>query len=179
MNKLLTGTVAGAAGIALLLGGGTFALWNTSATVAAGTVTSGNLAIDTTSFTPTWQDVSIDKTPTTITTSSFLLVPGDTIKLTQHVHVTATGTNLNAKLTYDATTVTGAITGTTVTFAATGTGVTSTATPNVYAITVPSSGVDVTCTLTIDFPSSTTGTTGTAQSINLTALGIKLYQTRP
>jgi alternate signal-mediated exported protein len=46
MNKLVKGSIAGAAGIALLLGGaGTFALWNANAEVAAGSIQAGTLTL--------------------------------------------------------------------------------------------------------------------------------------
>ena len=48
MNKLVKGAVAGAAGIALLLGGaGTFALWNASTNVSTGSISTGTLAFGT------------------------------------------------------------------------------------------------------------------------------------
>ena len=44
MNKTFSGSIAGAAGIALLLGGaGTFAQWNSSAAVAGTSITAGVL----------------------------------------------------------------------------------------------------------------------------------------
>ncbi|WP_410602946.1 TasA family protein, partial [Bacillus sp. SIMBA_008] len=45
MNKKLTGIVAGAAGAALLLSGGTYALWYDSAEAPGGTITAGNLDV--------------------------------------------------------------------------------------------------------------------------------------
>src|SRR6188474_1998822 len=81
MNKLTKGTIAGAAGIALLLGGaGTFALWNDTADIAGGTISSGELSIDATTA-GVWQDVSFDKTPpVVIDPATFLMVPGDTVE---------------------------------------------------------------------------------------------------
>lgn len=83
MNKLIKGSIAGAAGIALLLGGaGTLALWNDTANLsAAGSIKSG--VLDVTAATPgTWNN------------SIALIVPGDTRTFTQTVDLTATGDNL-------------------------------------------------------------------------------------
>ena len=46
MNKIFTGIIAAAAGTTLLLGGaGSFALWNSTSSVQAGTVNAGTLAL--------------------------------------------------------------------------------------------------------------------------------------
>ena len=46
MHKIVTGAIAGAAGVALLLGGaGSFALWNASASSAASAVSAGTLSL--------------------------------------------------------------------------------------------------------------------------------------
>ena len=50
MQKIITASIIGAAGVALLLGGaGTFALWNSSAATAGGHIVAGALAIKPTS----------------------------------------------------------------------------------------------------------------------------------
>ena len=46
MNKMIKGSIAGATGIALLMGGfGTYALWSDSQGISSGTVQSGTLDI--------------------------------------------------------------------------------------------------------------------------------------
>jgi alternate signal-mediated exported protein len=82
MNKLLKGSIAGAAGIALLLGGAsTLAYWNDSETLTgAGTVTAGELDIK--PISATWDD------------DISAIVPGDSLKYTGVVEVTAVGDNL-------------------------------------------------------------------------------------
>jgi len=112
MNKLLKGSIAGAAGIALLLGGaGTFALWNDTAAASGGTVQSGNLSV-VLNGTSAWKDISPDAATTTWspvvvgTTPADRLVPGDTVTYTQKVDVTATGKNLKANLSFDPSTIT-------------------------------------------------------------------------
>jgi alternate signal-mediated exported protein len=100
MNKLVKGAIAGAVGVALLLGGaGTFALWNSSIGVASGTVATGTLAFGT-STGATWTDASPGATTTTFDPSTQKIVPGDVVKLTQTVTVNATGKNLVATLAY-------------------------------------------------------------------------------
>ncbi|SDK60851.1 alternate-type signal peptide domain-containing protein [Cryobacterium sp. Sr8] len=94
MNKLLKGSIAGAAGVALLLGGaGTFALWNDDATVDGGTIVAGNLDLATDLTSGEWSDAN-----GTIDLSTFVAVPGDVLTYTTDVDVTATGDNLVATL---------------------------------------------------------------------------------
>ena len=52
---MLKGSIAGAAGVALLLGGaGTFALWNGDAAIAGATITAGTLTVEASEG--TWSD---------------------------------------------------------------------------------------------------------------------------
>lgn len=93
MNKLLKGSIAGAVGIALLLGGaGTLAYWNDSTTLAAGQVDTGALKI-----TPGTASVVYESTGQPVVRA----VPGDTIVITQPVTITASGQNLKASLSVD------------------------------------------------------------------------------
>lgn len=100
MKNKTKGLIAGAAGIALLTGGSTFALWTASDSVAGGTITNGELdvaAIDAIS----WADVSADRAdaPHAITLATWQMVPGDTIEGTQDIDVALDGDNLVAELT--------------------------------------------------------------------------------
>jgi alternate signal-mediated exported protein len=102
MNKLTKGAIAGAAGVALLLGGGgTFAIWSSSQTVVAGPVRSGVLSMDPLGQ-ATWRDISADLAePRTIPASeigAYAIVPGDTLELVQTATVHATGKNLRARI---------------------------------------------------------------------------------
>jgi alternate signal-mediated exported protein len=100
MNKLTKGAIAGAAGIALLLGGaGTFALWNSTIGVSGGSIATGTLAFGTTAG-ATWRDDSAGATSTTFNPGTQKIVPGDVVSLTQNITVNATGKNLKAKLAY-------------------------------------------------------------------------------
>ena len=94
MNKLTKSAIAGAAGIALLLGGaGSLAYWNSTATVGGTTITAGTLTI------------TSDPGATTTYTSGggpvALIVPGDSVTVTQPVTISATGDHLKAKLEID------------------------------------------------------------------------------
>lgn len=86
MNKLAKGAVAGAAGIALLMGGaGTFALWNDTSTVSGTTISSGELSVATAS-------------PGAWSTAPELWVPGDTYTYTEVLTLSAVGDNIAAEL---------------------------------------------------------------------------------
>lgn len=113
MNKLVKGAIAGAAGIALLLGGaGTLALWNDSATIAApGTINAGTLTIAATApATDGWQTAS----GTAVDLSTYRVVPGDTLKYVKTFTVTATGNTLSATVALGALAITAATTGDTI-----------------------------------------------------------------
>lgn len=99
MNKKITGLVAGAAGAALLLSGGTYALWTDAGTVDGGTITAGNLDVAVLDD-AAWHDVSSDRTdsPHTIDLSTFRIVPGDTIEGTFGLDVGLEGDNMTAQL---------------------------------------------------------------------------------
>ncbi|WP_120003236.1 alternate-type signal peptide domain-containing protein [Nesterenkonia muleiensis] len=100
MNKKMTGFVAGAAGVALLMSGGTYALWSDSADVDGGTITSGNLEVD--FLKSSWKDVSKDRSdyPHSIDLEDFKIIPGDTIEGTFPVDVGLEGENLVADLAF-------------------------------------------------------------------------------
>ena len=111
MNKLTKGAIAGAAGLTLLLGGGTtFALWNSSAEVAGGTITAGNLVVSVATDATTGAEAAgtwIVKDGTQAGTaipvlSEFAASPGDVLVYTKKMHVLAEGDNLVAELTLDA-----------------------------------------------------------------------------
>ena len=98
MNTLLKGSALGAAGVTLLVGSyGTYSLWNDEDAGAPGVVTAGEL--DIMARAAVWDDRSTpaagDWDP------GDLVVPGDTITMTQDFLVTATGKNLEAELVLD------------------------------------------------------------------------------
>ena len=165
MNKLVKGSIAAAAGIALLMGGaGSLAYWNDSATVNAGTVTSGVLDVNT-------------GTPGSWSPSIAKIVPGDTVTYTQQLSLTATGDNLKATVTSNIGTITNNITGST----ATSTFVVKTSPGGV--VVNPTSGVyslngtyTVDVTITVAFSSSTANQVGQNASVNLSTLAVTVTQ---
>lgn len=108
MNKKTTGILAGAAGAALLIGGGTFALWNDSATATGGAITTGNLEIVASETPVAWIDSSDDRTDEghAINLASWKGSPGDSVTGTFNFQAALDGDNLVAALT--PTAVTGA-----------------------------------------------------------------------
>lgn len=95
MKKVTKAALAAAAAGALLLGGaGTFALWNDTVDVNAGTVTTGHLLLTTDADSGTWVDSSPGATDTVFEPATDFLVPGDVVTFTQTVTVDASGKNL-------------------------------------------------------------------------------------
>lgn len=95
MNKMIKGSVAGATGIALLMGGfGTYALWSDSESLAANGVQSGELSIDTAAG----QYDDVNSAAANDWTATDKLVPGDTVSYTQSFTVKGTGKNLKGTL---------------------------------------------------------------------------------
>ncbi|MBX3090934.1 MAG: alternate-type signal peptide domain-containing protein [Cryobacterium sp.] len=94
MNKLTKAAIAGAAGIALLLGGaGSLALWNATDTVNAGSINTGTLTMTATAG--TWN------------TAPTNWVPGDSYEYTASVSVTAVGDHIKGTLSVDPSSITG------------------------------------------------------------------------
>ena len=88
MNNMIKGSIAGATGVALLMGGfGTYALWSDTGTLEDSEVTSGTL--DVAPGAVSWQDQNA-----ATWTGSDLMVPGDTVTRSQSFDFTATGKNM-------------------------------------------------------------------------------------
>jgi alternate signal-mediated exported protein len=174
MNKLTKGAIAGGAGIVLLLGGaGTFALWNDSASVDGGTISTGTLTISGVG-TAQWRDVSSDVTPSDVD-DSFVMVPGDTLTLSQDFTIEADGDNLFAEVDYDYTAPAGLPTGVTATLAVTNGATAVTAGTPVSVV----DGDTIHVVLTLDFASSTSGTTSQDASVTLDDVDLTVTQVRP
>ncbi|MCL2490303.1 MAG: alternate-type signal peptide domain-containing protein [Propionibacteriaceae bacterium] len=120
LKKARNGVIAAALGAALLMGGGTYALWTTQADLNGGTITAGNMSITADETTPflafdisadrldTTEDaveiggVSVDKTGAPITDlSTWRMVPGDTVALLFNYDLLLEGDNLQATLSLD------------------------------------------------------------------------------
>jgi alternate signal-mediated exported protein len=91
------GLIAGLAGIALLLGGQTFALWSASTSGSLSDVTAGdlNLVAESNSVKVTNNGVTSDVADVANT----LFVPGDTVTFESDLKVTLKGKNMKADLT--------------------------------------------------------------------------------
>lgn len=96
--------IAGVAAGALLLSGGTFALWNAAGTFDAASVTNGNLAVSIkqagikTLYKSTDGSMAVDTPMTPEEFANFRMVPGDKVSLQVPVKLIAEGDNLYAKL---------------------------------------------------------------------------------
>ena len=171
MNKLVKGSIAGAAGVALLLGGaGTLALWNDSASINAGTVTSGVLDVSNAAA-GAWTLNGVVWSP------SGLIVPGDTAVYTDTLEVTATGDNLEATIATNIASITNGITGAVVTSSVV-------VTDSSNAVVTPAAGVytlgdgayTVEVELTVTFPSTVSGQAGQNASTDFSAITVTVTQ---
>ena len=122
LKKARNGVIAAALGAALLMGGGTYALWTTSATSGGGSITAGNMTIDAKEVLAF--DTSPDQIHGTavdievgdltlgsgvgIDLKAFRMVPGDTVALVFSYDITLEGDNLMADLTLGGVDVTDA-----------------------------------------------------------------------
>ena len=94
-NKMIKGSIAGATGVALLMGGyGTYALWSDSENLAANGIQSGELTVDTAAG--QWDDVN--SAAVNDWTASDKMVPGDKVSYTQTFTVTGSGKNLKGTI---------------------------------------------------------------------------------
>lgn len=171
MNKLVKGSIAGAAGIVLLLGGaGTLAVWNDSANLAAaGSVTSGVLNVEA-GTAGSWDQ------------SLALIVPGDTITYTQVLTLAATGDNLDFTVGSNiASLVTaGGIEGADVTPTFVVKNGTATVAPvaGVYSA-VAGASYTIEASIEVDFDESTDGLDGQNETLNLGAAAVTVTQVAP
>lgn len=99
MDTKTKGAIAGVAGIALLAGGTTFALWTDEADVDGGIITAGNLDVALLDEVK-WTDMTADRDDHghTIDLTTFKIVPGDTIHGTFPIDAALQGDNLTADL---------------------------------------------------------------------------------
>ena len=163
MNKLTKGAIATAAGIILLMGGaGTLASWNSSATAGASqTITAGQLSV-VSAGTGAWKN----SLGTTITPSSYKVVPGDTLTYTQTFSVTASGDNLY----FTVAASSGALSNATgaanaallaqltsaASYSVTGNGIVPSTSPNTYKVGAGTTASTIVVSMTVAFPYGTT-----------------------
>lgn len=168
MNKLTKAAIAGAAGIALLLGGaGSLAYWNASDSVNAGTIEAGTLTLN--AEAGSWT-----------TPAPALWVPGDSAVYTTQLEIGATGDNLEALLSVNPGSISGDLADALtfeLTIAGAPAGVMAGATDGTYEITDAADGQTLTVTVTVTFPvDSVTGNVAQGQTVNLSGLSFKLEQ---
>ncbi len=99
MKKTTQGFLAGAAGLGLLLGGSTFALWSDSDSANNSQITSGNLEVKVNDA--NWRDISDDHTAQgheIKDLTEFKIIPGDKIQGEFGVAVALEGENMVAEL---------------------------------------------------------------------------------
>jgi len=187
MKTIVKGTIATATGVTLLLGGaGTFALWNTSAETAGGTIVSGGLEVEPSAEAATW---TVNGGAPQSTIAGYPIVPGDVVVYSRDMTVTAYGDGLNAAFSLDPASIEPSSTSSsdvaladylssTAQLTATGDGITTT--PDAVTVT-GRDGLeeDVTVAVTIEFPKSTTvGFENDTQlgSVDLGAVAVTLTQ---
>jgi alternate signal-mediated exported protein len=96
MNKMTKGALATGLGVALLVGGGgTLAVWNTTAEAKAGTIQSGDMTLK--AGTGKWTNAQDKETPLAL--EKYRVVPGEVLTFTQPVTVGMEGDLLQATLT--------------------------------------------------------------------------------
>lgn len=166
MNKLTKAAIAGAAGIALLLGGaGSLALWNATDSVDAGSINTGTLELSAPDG--TWNSAPLK------------WVPGDSYVYSTTATVTAVGDHIKGTLSVDPATITGdatLIADLDVTLAVTG-GLPAGVTDNgdgTYDFVVAGTYV-LPVTVTVEFD-STSGNLTQGKTVDLTGLALRVDQ---
>ncbi len=181
MNTIVKGSLAGATGIALLMGGfGTYALWSDSETTGSSQVTAGEL--DIAANTATWADASTDAATTTWTPGTDLVVPGDVIKRTQTFTIKGTGKNLKGNVALSQGAVTKTAYGTYMTVGVDVTSnnasVTRSGTTNNYNFTAPFGSATLTAVVTYTFDSTTPNQVAQNATASLADSTFTISQTR-
>ncbi|WP_072806237.1 alternate-type signal peptide domain-containing protein [Rhodococcoides yunnanense] len=180
MNKATKGAIAAAAAGVLLLGGaGSYALWSDSQTAPGGTVTAGELKLVPVN-TGTWTEISTvgSVAPGPIANiAAFKMVPGDILEYDASYTIAASGNNLTATI----SAAQDSIVRTGITAADTPVTVSSkVGTDDIAnnAITSTDNGKVVAVKVRLEFLSTTTGLDGQLGSVGLTNFKIDLTQTR-
>lgn len=164
MNKMVKGSLAGAAGVALLMGGfGTYATWTDTAGLEGGTVQTGRLDIE--AVPAVWDDLSTEEAGDWAATD--LMVPGDTVTMTQDFVINARGKNLAAELTFDPGTASGLEQLAVTPSVAVPEGITlDTTTPDRWVFSELSGPVTVTATVSYVFDGGATGDAAASASLD-------------
>lgn len=176
MNKMIKGSIAGATGVALLMGGfGTYALWSDSEALGSNGVQSGQLNIDTTPG--SYDDVNTDVAGDW--TASAKMVPGDVVTYTQTFTVKGDGNNLAGTISYVEPTLTTTFSTLTHDVVVTSDNATVTETEpgsNQYEFSDPFGTATLTAVVTYTLPSTTGGTVDQNKSATLPAANFTIAQ---
>lgn len=101
-RRLAKGVIVGAIGLAVLIGGGTFALWSDAIDLPGGTINSGELHLAAEEDDAAWREGPCAGTGETIDDiEAYLISPGDAVCLVQPVTVTVTGSDIAAQFSID------------------------------------------------------------------------------
>lgn len=174
-RRMLKAIAVGGAGLALLVGGGTFALWHDSDSISGESINSGELHFELGAGTWSGPGGAISDI------STFLISPGDTVTLTQNVTITALGDHMQAMFRLDPSQMTGddalkAALSPTMSIAALPSGMTANGL-NTYNVAGTLTATEVVVSVTVVFPAdSVTGTTAQAQTVNLASINFELEQ---
>lgn len=178
MNNIIKGSIAGATGVALLVGGfGTYALWSDSRDLQVNGVQSGDLTIGTSvgvyddAKTPAVNDwLAADK-----------MVPGDTVTYTQVFDVTGSGKNLKGTIELAPLTGTNGFDTLTrevdVTKGGAGAGTITKVDADSFTFSAPFGSATLTAKVTYTFPSTTSGTADQLRSFSTPAAAFTIAQT--
>lgn len=175
-NKMIKGSIAGAAGVALLMGGfGTYALWSDSEELASNGVQSGQLSIDTAAG--AYDDDN--SAAADDWSASDKMVPGDVVTYTQTFTIKGDGKNLEGTISYVEPSLTS-------TFATLTHDVVVTSDDTTVAETAPGSNqfefsdefgtATLTAVVTYTFPGSTGGTSDQNKAAALPAANFTIAQ---
>jgi alternate signal-mediated exported protein len=174
MNTMIKGSIAGATGIALLMGGfGTYALWSDSENLAANGVQSGELDIATSAgvYDDANSEAANDWTP------QDKMVPGDKVTYTQTFTVKASGKNLKGTIAYVKPQLTTTFTGLTHDVDITSSNADITESPKgTFTFTQPFGTATLTATVTYALPSTTGNQVDQNKSATLPAAAFTISQ---
>ena len=180
-RRLTKGAIIGAAGLALLVGGGTFALWFDNEDIPGGTVNSGELDLELTGAgtggAGVWHAETCTGTVIPII-ADYLISPGDIVCIAQPMDVTVTGADIAATFSINTAAATGPLAGVvTITTSLTpATGFTGAGT-NTWTVTPSDTAYSTTANVTFTFPGTVDGQTAQLSSIDLSEIAFSLDQT--
>lgn len=182
-RRLTKGVIIGAAGLALLVGGGSYALWFDNEDIPGGTVSAGQLDLALTGAgtggAGVWHAESCAGAEIA-DISTYLISPGDVVCLAQPLDVIVTGDDIAATFSIDTSGVLGdtaLIDAVTITSSLTpATGFASSGT-NAWTVTPSDTAYSTSANVTFTFDVSTSAQIAQLESIDLSSIEFSLDQT--